>query len=566
VSAGFLSWIVTNQLLEVTTDLPKYKHNLRTKLATVQEPLRHTLARASETLFDLQHEITRGPRHATPDRSDRERASSADAPPQTQDSHDNLTQRAPVPVQVVRSESSWIHFVRNWLGPLLAPLATAGIVTVFVIFMLINREDLRNRLLRLAGEQEIRTTTQLLDDAAWRVSRYLRTQLLLNSLYGIAVAAGLFAVGLPNAILWGLLGIVFRFIPYVGAWLTAGVASLLSLAVFDGWTVPIIVIGMFVVLELVINNILEPVFYGASTGVSRIGIVASVVFWTWLWGGVGLILATPLTVCVLVLGRHMPQLHFLKIILGDEEPLTPAVRLYQRLLAGDHDEAATILEDAVKASSREITYSDVVIPALAIAEHDWARGELSDDDEEFFLAGMVELIEDLTRSATVESPESLGGNGDEPHAARALPRIVCLPAQSRADEIAAQLFRDLLHERGYHVEMLKATSLSSERVHVVAEGRFDIAVVSAMMPRSLAHAAYLCKRMRSRSFSGKLLAGLWKATADMPPPLDRMQRAGVDMTAVTLSEALDQVQRWSGIPPATSNAPREVHATSAAAP
>src|SRR5690606_7062319 len=247
---------------------------------------------------------------------------------------------------------------------------------VFVIFMLIQREDLRDRMLRLIGPGRLIATTQAIDDAAHRVSRYLLIQWMVNATYGTAAAIGLYVIGLPNALLWGVLATLLRFIPYVGPWIGASMPIALSLAAFDDWTRPLVVAGMFIVLELLSNNLMEPWLYGMGTGVSPVAIIASAVFWTWLWGPIGLVLATPLTVCLVVVGLYVPRLEFLNILLSDQPGLPPQARVYQRLLAMDQEEVFQIADEYLKERSLLDLYEYVLLPALSMAEHDRHHGIL----------------------------------------------------------------------------------------------------------------------------------------------------------------------------------------------
>jgi len=281
-----------------------------------------------------------------------------------------------VPVQIVQSPTSGLADVPDLVKPFFAPLARAGMVLIFTIFMLIKREDLRNRLFRLVGLGQLNIMTQALDDAARRVSRYLFMQFLVNAGFGTLFATGLFSIGVPNPVLWGVLAGVLRIVPYIGTMVAAALPILLSLAVFDGWLPPLLVILLFAGLELIIGNIVEPWLYGAHTGISSLALLVTAVFWTVLWGPAGLILSTPLTVCVVVLGRYFPQLSFLHILLGDEQALEAKAQLYQRLLAMDQAEARTIVDSFLKGAPLIELYDSVLIPALNLAEQDRHSGTI----------------------------------------------------------------------------------------------------------------------------------------------------------------------------------------------
>ena len=292
------------------------------------------------------------------------------------------------------------------VGPLVQPLATTGIVIVFVVFMLLQREDLRDRFIRLVGSRDLHRTTQALGDAAERVGRYLLMQLLVNVAYGIPIGIGLWLIGVPNPLLWGMLSVVLRFVPFIGPILAAAFPLALSIAVDPGWTMLLWTAALFIVLELISGNIVEPWLYGASTGLSSIAILAAAIFWTWLWGPVGLLLSTPLTVCLVVLGRHVPQFGFLNVLLGSEPVLEPAESLYQRLLAGDPDEATERAEEFLKSHPILTYYDEVAIPALSMFEHDRARGVLTDERRTLVAAAALTLVDNLSEHEDADASEA----------------------------------------------------------------------------------------------------------------------------------------------------------------
>ena len=311
-------------------------------------------------------------------------------------------QSNPLWVVALPAPASPIRTLGSYLGVVLSPLGTAGLVIVFVIFILLQREDLRDRMIRLVGHHDLNVTTTALDDAASRISRYLLAQAIVNGTYGTAVAIGLWLIGyfagdkpFPSFVLWGLLCAVMRFIPYIGPWLAAVFPITLSLAVYPGFEVFFWTAGMFVVIELLSNNLMEPYLYGASTGMSTVAVLVSAVFWTWLWGAVGLLLATPLTVILVVIGKYVPQMRFLDIMLGDEPVLEPPERVYQRLLAMDQEEATDLLREYLKEKDLEQVYDEVLNPALGMAEQDRHKGRLDERRQVYIRQAMREIIEEL---------------------------------------------------------------------------------------------------------------------------------------------------------------------------
>ncbi len=307
-------WVLTRQFVDLATRLPDYKVNIQTKLRSFKVPTGGAVSRLSQTVEELKKDL---PGAASPN--------VVPTPGKPESARIPANGAQGVPAQVVEtSKASPMELAQSVIAPLLGPLGTGALVLLLVICMLLQREDLRSRLIRLIGQGHISATTRAMDDAGARVSRYLLMQLVVNVTYGIAIAVGLYFIGVPNAVLWGVFATVMRFIPYIGPWIAAAFPIMLSLAVSTSWTMPLLTIGLFVVLELLSNNLMEPWLYGSKTGVSSIALIVAAVFWTWLWGPVGLVLATPLTVCLVVMGRHVPRLRFLSIVLSDEEALTPA--------------------------------------------------------------------------------------------------------------------------------------------------------------------------------------------------------------------------------------------------
>lgn len=461
----------------------------------------------------------------------------------------------PVAVRVVETASTPPpqSMLRDWLGPILAPLGTAAIVVVFVIFILIQREDLRDRLIRLAGTRRVYLTTQAIDDAAARISRYLLMQLIINATYGLAVALGLFFIGLPNALVWGLLATVFRFIPYVGPWVGASLPILLSLVVFDGWVRPLEVIGLFIVLELLSNNVMEPWLYGSSTGVSTVGIIVAATFWTWLWGPIGLVLSMPLTVCLVVLGRHVPQLGFLNVLLSDEPALDLDVRFYQRVLAFDDYEANNLVGTFLQTGTLDELYENMLIPALSMSERDRNEGYLTDHQRRFIHRMVRGTVRDMgqqfdassaVKAVPAGAAEQAAADGDPP--ARKALRIVCVPAEDVADRIAGMMAAQLLAARGDVAEALPIRAGAHDAGEVIARKQPHYVIISALAPGGAVPAAEGCKRLRRRLPNARVIIGLWNAAGPAQKTRERLTRAGAELVTTSLAEAvryLEQVAR-----------------------
>ncbi len=373
-------------------------------------------------------------------------------------------------------------------------------VVVLLLFMLIDREDQRNRLLQLFGTANLHATTEAFGDAARRVSRYLRMQFLINVGYGVVVALGLWAIGVPSPTMWGVLGFSLRFLPYIGPWIAATLPILVSLAVSDGWTQPMMVVGLYVVLELLLNNVAEPWLYGGSVGISSVGVIVSAIFWTWLWGPVGLILAMPLTVCLLVMARYVPQLRFITVLLADRPPLSLAERVYQRMLASDGNELTNLLKKELKSSVACGVYDEILIPALALAEEDRHEDLLSDDQA----AVVEELAEDLVEElGEADKKRGRGGRSDATEGdcrAAAPPRgeskVLCIPLRDDADETCGRMLAQLLSLEGLKCEVASSDSLSNEMVERIETLGADVVVISILPPIAQRETRLLWKRLR----------------------------------------------------------------------
>ncbi|MGH7946408.1 MAG: AI-2E family transporter, partial [Opitutaceae bacterium] len=353
---GGTGWIVTAQAIGLARELPNYEENIRQKIVALKAPRTPTMMkRMSGMVENLRREI----KSAAPDR------------PVTPAAPEEIK---PVPVELKPAETTPWELARDIVGPILRPLGTAGIVMIFVVAMLFQREDLRDRFFKLVSAGKLNVATQAIDDAAGRVSRYLGMQLVVNSLYGVPIGVGLFLIGIPNALLWALLATLLRFIPFVGPWIAALFPIALSLAVDPGWTKLFYTLGLFVVMEVISNNFIEVVLYGASTGISNLALLVAAVFWTWLWGPAGLVLSTPLTVCVLVLGNYVPGMHYLSMLLGSQPVLEPPAQLYQRMLSMESEDMLDLAEKHIAEHSLEDFYEDVFVPALLLSEQDRHSG------------------------------------------------------------------------------------------------------------------------------------------------------------------------------------------------
>jgi predicted PurR-regulated permease PerM len=512
-------WIVSNQLLNVINQLPAYTENIQQKLNVFHGSKGGILSRTAATVEELGKELTTTPpNQVVPLSKGTANTSKPAAAPH------------PVPVEVVSPPANALQSARDILGPIAGVFGALLMVIVFAVFMLMKREDLRNRLIRLVAKDHLNVVTQAMDDAGRRVSRYLLMQFVVNTAFGIAVAGGLYFIGLPNALLWGALGATLRFFPFIGPLIAGTLPFILALTVFSDWTHPLMAAGLFLGIELITANLVEPRLYGAHTGISSLAILVAAVFWTVLWGPVGLILSTPLTVCLVVLGRYVPQLEFLHILLGDEPVLSAESRFYQRLLAMDQPEAQAVCEAFVKEKCLIDLYDEVVIPALAMAEQDRQKGLLKPANEAFIVQSINELIVELTYAQPSE-PARLHGT-----------RVICVPANDHADEITATMLAQLVEQAGHPTISLPLAGSTLEIFEVLESYAGDVVCVCALPPFALLHARTLSKQLRSRFPDMKILIGIWSVSdANSERLKERLAKALSDPVVTTLREALEEL-------------------------
>ncbi len=521
---GGIGWIITGQVRDLASHMERYRGEIEQKIHSA----RHffgtgPIGKSTEFVKDLGRELTT-----------------------TTTQPAAVTAKAPPKVQIVEPSPTAVQVLENTIGALFAPLATAAIVVILAIFMLLNREDLRDRMIRLIGEGQLNVTTQALNEAAGRVSKYLLMQTLINGSYGVLLCVGLSIIGIPTPLLWGLLAGLLRFIPYVGPWMGASMPVLLSLTMPGFWP-PVFTGGLFIVLELTTNSLVEPWLYGASAGVSSIAILIAAVFWAWLWGGVGLILATPLTVCLVVIGKYVPQLNFLDILLGDEPVLDVYLRYYQRLLSGDHEEAAELVEEYMKDRTLTAAYDEVVLPGLALAARDYRHGNLDAERLAGICAAVRELVEYLGEQETEEqakAPENEKREERSPEGKSKFPeqykRVLCISARDEEDEVATIMLAQVLRLNGVSADVIAGVKLTGELVEVVGNSGAEVVCISALPPSGVTHSRYLCKRLRRRFADLEMIVGIWTLRGEAGRLKERMGNVKGVAVATTLADAVNQ--------------------------
>jgi predicted PurR-regulated permease PerM len=571
--------LLATQLTQLAGDLPRYQSTISEKIQSFRDTKagRGTLERASDMLKDLGKELDK-PKDAVSVRASGSVAGSASSAP------------PPLPVEVRQPDPGALESLRTLISPLIHPLATTGIIIIFVIFILLQREDLRNRLIRLAGSSDLQRTTAALDDAASRLSRLFLTQLILNGAFGVVIGTGLWFVGIPSAILWGILAAALRFVPYIGAVIAAAFPLALAVAIDPGWSMLLWTLTLFLVVEPIVGHVIEPMVYGHSTGLSPVAVVASATFWTALWGPIGLVLATPLTVCLVVLGRHVERLEFLDVMFGDRPALSPPEIFYQRMLAGDPTEAAEKAEEFLKERSLASYYDEVALKGLQLARADAERGALDQErllkirdavsefasdlsDQENRPSAKGNSTTDAEASSAVESVAENTANENLPILTKeTLPPewqsehpVLCLAGRSLIDEAAAIMFAQLSTAHGLAARVEAATALSTTNVFRLDTTGVTIVCLVYLDASGPAHMRYSVRRLRRKLPDATIILGCWVKEID-PAALELLREgAKADLVATTLGQAVRLCIEATGVKAQPQDAPQQEKSATAAA-
>ena len=554
-----LGWMMSQQASQLAGDLPRYQHVLAEKIATLRKSAASssTLEKAAGALKGIEDELNQSSAPPAP--------SAAPGP-----SLEDKNPTKPIPVQITKPEPRAFEILQSVLGKVLPPLATAGIVILFVIFILLQREDLRDRLVRLMGASDMQRATATMNDAATRLSGYFLRQVLINSAYGVFIAFGLWAIGIPSPMVWGILAMLMRFVPYVGPFIAAAPPVLLGAVVDPGWTMMLLTGGLFLGSELIMGQVVEPLVYGHGTGLSPIAVILSTVFWTWLWGPLGLLLAMPLTVCLVVLGRHVEGLNFLEVLLGDKPALTPAQSFYQRALTGDSAEATYQAELCLKEGRPLVDYLDeVALGGLKLAERDAERGSLDAENLEAIDATVDEMMDNLTdfeprrwfrkvrTEVEVEVEEAPGGLASladlEEEEVDQLPMlegalapgweaqdaVLCVGGRTPLDEAAASMLAGALQRQGLKARSLPSDAISASHIVSLEASKTKLVCLSYFGANAnAAHVRYLVRRLRRILPQGAtVLVGFWADEGGGAALKSLEATAEADAYATTLKEA-----------------------------
>ncbi|MGO4388999.1 AI-2E family transporter [Microvirga sp. 2YAF29] len=517
--------VIGFQLAGLASDLPRYQTTIESKIGSLREG---TIGKLSQSLRDFGHRF---------DRAVAEQPKESGQPSTGAAEPSAPAEPGPLPVEVHQPDPTPAQMARDVLLPVLEPLATMGIVFVVLIFILMQREDLRDRMIRLFGASDLHRTTVAMDDAARRLSRYFLTQLALNASFGVVAGLGLWAIGVPSPALWGVFAALMRFVPYIGSFVAAIPPVILAAAVDPGWSMALMTLALFLIGEPLMGHAIEPVVYGQSTGLSPFSVVISAIFWTWLWGPIGLLIATPLTLCLVVLGRHVERLEFLDVLLGDRPALTPAENLYQRMLAGDPDEALESAELLLKERSLTSYYDEVALRGLQLAANDATRGVLTHRQLDQVRDVITSLVQDLsshsdieppaheTKDEPVASPQSEKPAIKEPAIVGEMPHedkiadawrtdgaVLCIAGRGPLDEAASEMLAQLLNKHGLGSRLVPHEAVSRSSIFNLDMTGVQMICISYLeISGTPAHLRYLLRRLRNQAPKAPIVVGLWPA-------------------------------------------------------
>ncbi len=549
VFAGLLcvaTWSLFTQLVAIANDLPTYGGNIAQKMQTLHSPSNSAYSRAQREIEQISNEL--GIANST-----------GAIPPPSESAAKPLGSSPDHPLQV--REVGRPTGRLDQLGGIIEPATTALLAVVFTFFVLLQREDLRNRLIHLSGDRNLSLLTQAMSDASRRISRYFLLQVAVNVVYGTIVCAALYFIGLPHAILFAALALICRFVPYVGAPIAALTPTLLSLAVFSGWTHTAEIFGLFVVLEIVTANYVEPRVYGKHTGLSSLAVLIAAAFWTLIWGPVGLILSVPLTVCLVVMGSHIPSLGFLAVLLGDQPVIPPYTAFYQRMLAHDEREASEILQNSLKSESLAAVYDSILIPALTLVEMERQKGELEESTVHFIRTSTSEMVDELGFRALEEKNELAQSASEALNAVPTSlvpgpsvpgPSVLVIPVRDGSDDLISTMLTQVLDQAGFHATCIPIQRID-ETVSAVAEQRPDLVVLSGMPPVAMARANRIFRSLRRANPTLKIIMGIWHYNEDRTKAAQMISRTEDLHISTSLADAIAEAHALTESHPAVED-------------
>jgi predicted PurR-regulated permease PerM len=509
---GSVGYVVGQQLNALANRLPDYQGNIDKKLSRVFQRDEQS---AAERLTGLAERVT----------------AKIQKPPSDEDDD------APIQKVEVVSLPSFQERLRSASGPYLEFLGVGSFVLILVLFILVAREDLRDRIIQLFGHQQVSVTTRTTEEIGRRITRYLATFALVNSGFGLVIGLGLWLIGVPFAVLWGCLAAMMRFIPYVGPAVAFVLPLVFSFAHFPGWVQPLEVVAVYAVVEIALNSFLEPVIYGRTTGISALGLLVAAMFWTWLWGTLGLLLSTPLTVCLAVLGKYLPSLRFLATLLGEQAELDPDVRFYQRLVSLDRNGAIALVEEEIKQRPRADVFDTILVPALSRAERDATQDELGEQEQAFVWRLVGEVLDNLE-----DVPEiSLATPGTVSDRAGTSIALVGLAVQDAADALVLRMLDLLISPAGCTLEIITDVESPLEVAERIAAQSPTLVILSHLPPGGLTQARYLVRRLRARFPDLLLLVGRWGESGGAAAAAERLVGVGATQVVFTLAEARDRI-------------------------
>ena len=531
VLIGMFSTFIGMQLGRLAGDIPRHQSNLTAKIESVRGAATgNSIVESASSLFaNLNKAITGKPPSTAP-------AADAGAAPLQK------VQR-PIPVEIRKPDLAPFEVIESVIDPLLEPLAILAISIVFVIFMLLQKEDLRSRFISLVGSRDLQRTSIAIDDGAQRLSRYLLLQTVVNACVGFVIAVGLWLIGVPNPALWGVIVAIFRFVPYVGVPAAAIIPLALALAVDPGWTIVVLTAALYFATEAITGQAIEPWLYGRNMGLSPIAVLLAAAFWTLVWGPIGLLLSTPLTMCVVVLGRHVETLRFLDTLLGDQPALSLEEDFYLGLLKGNPDELTQRAELHLKDKSLAHYFDSVVIRGLALAQTDIGRGALTNEARDKILFAVGELVHNLS-DYDDSHPLVLAGE-------RAAPvwggkTVLCIAGREPLDQAAAVLLSDLLRRRGIATHVISPDDASQSNLQKIDPAGVGAICLSYLESENPASARYLVRRLRKHFPDVPLVAGFWRLVQDDTQFLDWLEAIGSDYVVSELAKAADNIAALAG--------------------